>query len=96
MTESDPDGKVGQYPFVQHELEIARRIGPGGGAPDAVRGGDDHIGYGQFFLGIGVALDYGTFDGNRQLLRNQAGPVRTQIPQQPNNHGGCDCDNRPD
>ena len=78
MTESDRDGLVGQYPFVQHELEIARRIGPGGSAPDAIRGGDDHIGDGQFLLGISIALDDCAFNGNRQLLGNQAQPVGTQ------------------
>ena len=60
MTECDLDGKIGQSPFVQHELEMARRVGPGGGASHAVRRGDDHIGDRQFFLGISITLEHGS------------------------------------
>ena len=51
MPESDRDWLIGQYPLVQHELEIARCIGSGGSTPDAISGGDHYIGDGSSFWG---------------------------------------------
>ncbi len=62
---------------MQDELEIAGRVGPGGGASHAVRCGDDHTGDWQFFLGISIALDHGTLNGHREALLNKPQPLRT-------------------
>ena len=88
MPESDSDWLIGQYPLVQHELEISRSIGPGGGAPGAIRGGDDHIGDRQLILGVRIALDHCAFNRHGIAARRSPAPDgHADEQEQPNDHG---------
>ena len=96
IAEANGNGLLGQYSLLQDELEMSRGVGAGGGAPDAIGGGDDHIGDGQLILGVSVALDHRAFNGHQLALGDQAQPVGAQEQEKADGGGGSKCDDRPD